>query len=629
MRTSLLLSIILTFAFGYPAFAQCPGYAVHTTNGTFTNWFGYQAPPMAESTNPSDVLHYPGMGTVPYLNSYFTNSYAQHTYSNAHVHAMVHALCVNTGQPVHFFNYSEESNPVVWSSYLGIRIIHGMVFGNNFVSVILPSTWTYSLTPDRHPLVVHSSYDVNQEMFTTSSHSSGHRVAHIVARSIAGGRPGAIGLLWNGGASATSVTGNLQARIDFDWILNQLKVPLGFRTTSTYIFGHSRGGSTALLLASSPTNPAATLSYVNRTSGYKVKWVTAIAPGVKFGEHADLISATLPRQLSAFGHATGFAKAWTPGWTYPIAIGPLLGMTAENATRFNLFGYASMAQADQMGPTDPYFVNQLVADGVKVHLAVGSHDEYIPNGHQIDYLRQLMDAGVHYSAHVVLGGGHLTSNFANMVGGDIVCSSPPCGGLEDALSAELAGQSTPPTWNNAVVWTVNTSNGGGLQIVPGPQAPQVPELWMSQAWNSQTYFPSTIQFPARIMPGMKGYIFITGRRGAQVDMYYSISGGPPQKILMPNGTQPYIPVNSHSLALPFNSAAFPIGLVHITDAYIDGVQLPVSRPTQCVNSGESLRVSFETPNWNMTNVQASSHFMHASGCAIASVGYGTHRYPAW
>jgi acetyl esterase/lipase len=520
-RTAIcLISAAIALSLPSSAAAQSPagcqfnqGSSSPAGSPVVTHWNG-SAPQFGATVKPILTPSYPyqfgspALFPLPYTNDLPADIYSpsdlaagsENEVPSTSVDALVANYCMQSGGwPFRFYNaadpnlitYLLNETPVPGWSRTGtgrVRIIHGLMLYESFVTVMLPPNFDQRVLNGtappytRHPIVAQGFYDVNDNVF--SGFGNAHTIASIVAESGLGSRAGVIGLVWNNGSSTSSLMGTATDRSRFNSIINWLYSGANGDRTKLYMLGRSRGATTALLMASNPD-----------PHDYIVRFVSVIAPGTRFGEHSELIGATIPGQLNTPGTATGLIDAWRPGWTYPAWGRPqLVGKDGRAATRHVLFGSAfeNPATLDQSASlVSPSFVAALAAAQTKVLMVVGSHDEFIPFGQQVEYVSQLHAAGISTEAHLVLRGGHLyddifavySSRFRNAVIGEL-----------DGVAASV----TPGTW----YWRLE-QNGAAT-------------------WLGSIATPFTLQVPYRLYAGMPLHVLATGPAGLQYEIQTNV-----------------------------------------------------------------------------------------------------------
>ncbi len=337
-----------------------------------------------------------GPGYFPTLDQYLTNTYARSSVPQSKAMEVLGSLCEGGGNvPFRMINaVGDFYGRVLQAEGQGYaQIINNVVVEGSLATIILPPYWRRNGT---YPIVFQGFYDINENLYL--GFGEAQTIAKWIALSGIAGRTGAIGVIWNGGGSITSATTHPHARYQFSKVIDLVALYAGGDRHRIIMLGGSRGGSTALGMASNPEG-----------YNYTVTFLYSGVPGVKYGTHARLIGPTMPAQVPGLS-STGFADAWRSGWTYPAGCGgrpELVGMTARQALAHTILGSADFDWVDrENSPVSDRFVQGLKARGTQVVLNIGTHDEYIPHGTQLEYLNKLRAYGVPVEAHVLVRGGH-------------------------------------------------------------------------------------------------------------------------------------------------------------------------------------------------------------------------------
>jgi hypothetical protein len=388
-----------------------------------------------------------------------------------------------------------------------VQIVNGFVIANSFFAVILPPNWNKFAGPGTYPILVNAHYDVNENLFgydftnnVLAGFGLGQSIAQWIAESGTGGRTGAIGVIWNGGASISSITANDYARTQFAQIIDLVSTYAGGDRYRVLVSGGSRGGLATLMLASNPEGIG--------VNNYRVTYAAASVPGTKLGTHASLISTTMPAQLSGFATATGFADSWRPNWVYPSYGRPeLVGLSAVQASLQVFSGSTDPAWVDaNRSPISQSFINGLKNAQTQVALHLGTHDEFMPFGTQAEYLFRLKQEGVPVEAHIVVRGGHSPLNAVEPNPGQ-----PPhsfYGKLRLAMLSYVQ-PGTPVSWRMAVT---------------GPQS--VRYYAVNRTTNNADLFayeglelPFTLEVPRLLYVGMPIIGYVTGQPGTYFEVH--------------------------------------------------------------------------------------------------------------
>lgn len=492
---------------------------------------------------PQDGMpYYFAPGVLPTYNAYPASSYSTVQISPAAVRPRLKDLCAlsalgpfaSGAVPFSFYNWDPAgawvgqvlAEPVVpgWSGpgTGRVRVIHGLVIDDSFVTVLLPPNWTYGA--GNHPLVFEAFYDVNKNLFNDFGHSG--LIASIVAKSGLLGRQGSIGVLWNTGSSEVGVGGNSRALAQFTSVLGWVASHLKGDPFRVHMVGRSRGGTVPLILASSGS------------AAFTIKYIVSIAAGTKFGEHLSISGATM---LGQVGGANGRNDSWMPGWTYSDA-NALFGLSSKEASSQIMFG-TNVASLDSIvSPIAPARLTNIKAKGTKILMLVGTNDRYIPYGTQMEYIQAMQDPAspAPLEAHVVIGGGHLRDADA----------------MDNLLNGAGAAFNAGDRLLNAVMFSMGA---GGTDAVTstGPNriryyratkgTTEGAQSYTALSINASSERPFTVEVPYRVWTGMPVEMFVAGHPGTLVELWTNVSG--------PLGTFTIPP--SGSLYFTANSAGWP------------------------------------------------------------------------
>lgn len=467
-------------------------------------------------------------GITPTYNNYPASGYSTSWISPASVLPRMTTLCNGTDGgffsagkvPFSFYNWDAGgawvtallSEPPV-PGWIGpgtgrVRILHGIQIDDSFVTIMLPPNWS-QYTATTHPIAYESFYDVNDNLFNSFGHSG--LIGRIVGQSGLLGRRGAIGVLWNSGATFATAAANTRAQAQFISVLGWLAAYAKAEPFSIYMVGRSRGGTVPLIFASSGSN------------AYLIKYILSIAPATKFGTHLQNAGATMLGQFGAPTEATGFNDAWLPGWLHPYT-----GQTAKEAVSQVLFGAPVAALDGSYSPISPAQLTNIKSKGTKVLLLAGTHDKFIPYGTQMEYIEAMQSPlwPAPLEAHAVIGGGHLLN--ADFMNGLFDGVGVPFNAGERFLSAIMA-EIGVPGGSSAITNTgpdrirfYRANKGAGFTLMPG--------------LNANTERPFTIEVPYKVWTGMPVEVFISGHPGTQVELWTNLHGYLPTYTIDPTGT---------------------------------------------------------------------------------------------
>lgn len=415
MIRSLLAVLLASFA-TTPVWAQCNGTTyieggqlVTHSNGSGYSYGGTAALVTSPSPDYSSPMYTWGPGFLPGPTNYIMSNYSSASAATlAGVLGRLQSKAAAIGVPIVVYNPAIGNVLARLSRSAGcVQIIHGLLPSNTFATVILPPYWTDAVGQPRYPVVVSSNYDVIDNLFGPNADldwNAGQLINWVANSALGGpGFKGAIGVVWNGGASQSSVTSNPAARVQFADVINMVYANVNADRNKIVMGGASRGGVATLMMASNPENYA-----------YKISYALAANPGTRLGLSTELISATLAKQLEIGWPSIGFRNAWLPSFLYPAwGVASMANRPSAEAMRVLISGDPSITNNDtDHSPIGNKFIygsvpgGGLLGQGTQVVLVMGSHDEYVPFGTKVEYLNALRGAGVPTEAHIIARGGH-------------------------------------------------------------------------------------------------------------------------------------------------------------------------------------------------------------------------------
>lgn len=326
--------------------------------------------------------------------SYRGENYSLVAYSDEEVRAGMDRVCRNSGAAVRLLRPDALDSGRVESGVGMLQILHGQVIHgaasqDSLANIILPPFWSADARPGTYPLIIVGGYDINT-MGATVVEAFSPAIVEI---------GGAIGVFWNGGASANSASMDARMYDQFQDLVDFLSGRLGADRHRILMTGASRMGQIQLLLAGNPHPHDYTVVWINPSvPGYPraPEWA---APGVSIGTYRSLIGIA--------GFVVGVPDAWRHDWTYPEVGNGLAGLSVMQAAAAVASGVWELDEWDQgFRPFGDEFVEALVGSGTRVLYEFSSHDSFQDNAAQIDYLEKLLSHQVPVEIHYTLQGGH-------------------------------------------------------------------------------------------------------------------------------------------------------------------------------------------------------------------------------
>lgn len=460
--------------------------STHWSNATGGFVYGAtDAPPITIGAASTYPYTYGSPNFAPDYDNYLTSNYSKSAYAREQIVTRMNALCAQTGVAFGIVNMNPTFPNLVsvrdalLQASGRVQIVHSFPMHNSIVSVILPPNWR--LRPKgSYPIIAQGFYDVNDNVLAGFGEAG--FISQLVGLSGTQNFTGAIGIIWNGGGSISTVATNARARADFSQIVNEIGDYFGADPNRIIMLGGSRGGTTTLTMASNPENYP-----------YRVTFAYSWVPGVKIGTHARLIGPTMPMQLGSLC-ATGLQNGWHAGWTYPAGGRPsMVGLPAANAIVYQLCGTSDLNLADtDRSPISQRFIDGLARAGTQLVLAFGSHDEFIPWGTQVEYWKKL--SGLPVETHIVMRAGH-TADFTKIT--DKVTNAlrsyvDPAGNV--GMRTVLAGQT--------FFYYVDMETRAFVPFTP-----------------PDGMVPFTLEVPKKLYAGMPIHFYATGEPGTTYSAY--------------------------------------------------------------------------------------------------------------
>ncbi len=349
--------------------------------------------------HPGSCYPYYRLG-IPDYEHYFADRYSFVVIPNDEADSTLTNACQATGVPVELLppapwhnNYPVVRDPE--SDSCRVQVVHASIVDGSLVTVILPPNWSDAAPEGTYPILMNSFYDQNDSLF----HVHGPALMQLVARSGLDGKRGVIGLLTDGSGALASrsfdAMADEQAAEAIAWVARRFHG----NPYEVVTFGGSRGGYTAMAIASNPSG-----------HDYRTILAVAVAAPSILGQQAYLASPTYPGMMMVTATDTGLADAWKAGWTYPACAGRphLTGLSGRAALLYVLTGTSDFSVADaDRSLTSPAAVQGLLDAGTQVYLEVTGHDFIVPYHLQVEYGATLIQAGVPVEAHVLLRNGHM------------------------------------------------------------------------------------------------------------------------------------------------------------------------------------------------------------------------------
>jgi predicted esterase len=338
-------------------------------------------------------------GLLPKFNQYIADRYELNKFEDIEFRNWSMNVCASTGvavearRPLSFSNWSVARQKVV-ESRGSIQTLHALIIDNNLVTIYLPPNWKRSDARGKYPILVNGFYDLKAGVI--------HEGAAITkAMGLAWKNSGTpfIGISWNGGGAIGSRTVNPQARASFNKILQQVGDLFGGDPQRVVIFGGSRGGMTALSMASNLEKYP-----------YRIIAAYAAVPAVDFPSAGRLTGSSMPYLLHAAEWSIGLLDTWKKTFRYPSNGSGMDGFTRDGAHLYILAGSRNPADFEsRLNLSSPAMLSALKETGAQVFLELGSHDIICPWVDQFQMIQKMEAAGIPFEARINYLLGHSTS----------------------------------------------------------------------------------------------------------------------------------------------------------------------------------------------------------------------------
>ena len=238
---------------------------------------------------------------------------------------------------------------------------------SSLASFLVPPMW--SKTPEvKYPVLFNSFYDINGSTFG----APGNIFVSVLGALYTLDRRKAVGIFHNGGGAFATQSLQPSGGANVKKLFAKATDLLGIDRDEVVIAGGSRGGSSGLYYASNPVN-----------NGFTARYVISENPQTYPGDTLDRF-ATPSYSLVHLGvvQATGVRKSWRAEWSDPTT-----GFSGAELAAFNMTGTEDFSDIDNfLACGSPGFVSQMAAEGTKVLLRLGTHDNTTCFAHMSQYI---------------------------------------------------------------------------------------------------------------------------------------------------------------------------------------------------------------------------------------------------
>ena len=372
----------------------------------YQNGIGFSLTGVDQPSNISnmyaDEQYLRGDQSVPFYNNFFPTvnnyigmNYDEVTFPNEQVSALLIDVCKNTGVPfrliqpgIELTKRSDLEN-IVGKDLPYVQVLHSLVIGNNLFTFVIPPNWNPQKT---YPLFINGFYGLNDNFVRLE----GKNLLTLIGQLYQENKLGAIGILWNGGGSIASRTVNDNAYQFLNIVMTEVIPALGIDPERVISFGESRGGVTALNIA----------SHSDITS-FKVRYVNASVPPNDIALMGSLAGPTIPELMYASDWSTGYSGSWRNDFRYPDTIPELSGLTGAQAHEKVLTGtFDPTILKNRFNLSSPVKIKNLLERKTEVYLEIGSNDFIVPFVDEIHLMRAYNAANIPLETRINYLAGH-------------------------------------------------------------------------------------------------------------------------------------------------------------------------------------------------------------------------------
>jgi hypothetical protein len=455
--------------------------------------FEYLAFDQIETSVPYPSGDYAPGACYPRYDHYVGMNFSTTAIPDGVVEEFAQGVFDDTGVPLKFLRPDALESGRLVSEPGYVQVVHGLIVQadsddtGSLATVFLPPNWWTDAPAGSYPIVANGMYDLNYQVFHRVAHAMGGTVlARFIANSGTHNRSGAIGVLWNGGGAEATFTLNEKSFRQFGSLIDLVAERFRGDRNRVLMTGNSRGGSTAVSMASNPLD-----------LDYTVTFATVSSALPFWGTGPTLASATYAKQLNNLARVTGHSDAWRTGWRFPDCGGPehLVGLGPREASAEILMGLSDPAEVDATwSPASPRFVDRLEEEGTQLYLEIAGHDT-IPFVKQAEYARVMQAAGIPLHVDVLVRGGH-TPRYVNG---------------EPTITSKI--------WE-ALLTYIDPGSEGAPSVAPGFDFYRVDRTRreLERFEPSDGMFPFTMDAPFMAARGQRFPIVMVGEPGTRFDM---------------------------------------------------------------------------------------------------------------
>ncbi|MCB9026501.1 MAG: hypothetical protein H6625_09310 [Bdellovibrionaceae bacterium] len=341
----------------------------------------------------------------PTVGNYLGNNYDLQNYppgvgDNAkRLEGRLKQLCISGLSSVRFIQGAHKIRSMGELSLLAIenapyfQVLHSLVYKNNLFTIIIPPKWTKESSQSL-PTLFNGLYDLNVNFMSID----GPPLLATLAQLFTVKKTSGFGILWNGNGALGSRSIDNVAYAELNEFLSIFLNDFGAAADKFVTFGGSRGGITALNVASHPA-----------VTAIKVAFVYSTTPPNEFDTIAGLVTPTNPALLSAPDWSVGIYGSWRKSFRHPVGFmrTEFQGLTGSEAHLKVLTGTSRDSDVrKEFNALSPGKIDKLLRNRTQIFLEVGSHDFIVPSTDQFQLFMDGFSAGIQMEVRVNYLFGH-------------------------------------------------------------------------------------------------------------------------------------------------------------------------------------------------------------------------------
>lgn len=340
---------------------------------------------------------------MPSVGQYIGHRFSTNAYNSANAQARLNQvlseLCAGDLNQVKFVQNSTEVFSVgdlkklISENVPYFQVIHSIIYKNNLFTVIVPPRWS-AANSQNLPTLFNGFYDLNENLMDLEGLPLFKTLANAYSRK---GQTG-FGILWNGNGAIGSRTVDRQAYAELNDFLKIFLADTGASSTKFVSFGVSRGGITALNIASQP-----------EVTAVKVAFAYSSCPPNEISEYQKYSSTTVPFLLYANDWSTGIFGSWRKNFVFPAGYGrqQFEGLNGFLSHFKALTGTSDINTiAQQNNALTSAKIQKLKQNNTQIFLEMGSHDFIVPSVDQMKLFDTASAAGIKIEGRVNYLFGH-------------------------------------------------------------------------------------------------------------------------------------------------------------------------------------------------------------------------------